>query len=151
MSVSEAGVSARAAGDDILAHDVRIAVMRLARRLRSEGTDNRLTVTQVSALATLERHGPMTAGALAGREHVRPPSMTRVIATLSAEGFLNRAPHPTDGRQCLVSISPRGSAWLRDNRRQREAWLARELQALTAADRAALRAAVPVCEALAGR
>lgn len=134
---------------DALAQDVRIAILRLARRLRTEGSDSRLTLTQVAALATLERHGPMTAGALAGHERVQPPSITRVIAALAVADLATRTPHPSDGRQCLVAISAAGTAWLAANRRRREAWLAQQLRALPAGDRAALRAALPVCEALA--
>ncbi|MEP6464639.1 MAG: MarR family transcriptional regulator [Frankiaceae bacterium] len=125
--------------------------MRLARRLRAESADDRLSLTQVAALATLERHGPMTAGQLAGYERVSPPSMTRVIAALAAEGLISRTPHPADGRQCLVAISPAGVAWLAANRRQREAWLAQQLRTLPAEDLAALRAALPVYDALAQR
>lgn len=135
--------------EDALAQDVRIAVLRLARRLRAEGSDSRLTLTQVAALATLERHGPMTAGALAGHERVQPPSMTRVIAALAGAGLATRTPHPSDGRQCLVAISAAGDVWLAANRRRREAWLAQQLRALPAADRAALRAALPAFAALA--
>lgn len=146
---SPASAAAPAGEADALAQDVRIAVLRLARRLRAEGSDSRLTITQVAALATLERHGPMTAGSLAGHERVQPPSMTRVIAALAAAGLATRSPHPTDGRQCLVAISPAGIAWLSANRCRREAWLASQLRALPAADLAALWAALPICEALA--
>ena len=135
--------------DVALVHEVRIAVLRLARRLRVEGSDETLTLTQVATLATLERHGPMTAGQLASQEHVQPPSMTRVIAALAAEGLLTRTPHPTDGRQCVVAISPAGATRLTALRRRREAWLAQQLRTVPAEDRAALRAALPVCEALA--
>ena len=132
-----------------LAHDVRIAVLRLARRLRTEGGNDRLTLTQVSALAMLERHGPLTPGQLAAHERVQPPSMTPVIAVLAAEGLLTREPHPHDRRQRLVTVSPAGAEWLAANRRRREAWLAQQLDGLPDADLAALRAALPVCDALA--
>ncbi len=55
----------------------------------------------------------MTPGALAIRERVRPPSMTRVIASLADMGFVDRAPHPIDGRQVLVSVSESGARWSR--------------------------------------
>jgi DNA-binding MarR family transcriptional regulator len=135
--------------DVALAHDVQIAIMRLARRLRAEGVDGRLTLTQIATLATLERHGPMTAGQLAGHERVRPASMTRVIAALAAEGLLIRTPDPSDGRQCLVAISAAGALWLAGRRREREAWLAQRVRALGTDDRVALRAALSVCSALA--
>lgn len=132
-----------------LAHDVRISVMRLARRLRSERSENSLTLTQLAALATIERHGPLTPGELAAHEHVQPPSMTRVIAALEGSRLVTRTPHPTDGRQLLVAISKAGAALLREDRRRREAWLAQQLRAIGADERAALHAAIPLLERLA--
>jgi DNA-binding MarR family transcriptional regulator len=135
--------------DLALAHDVRIAVMRLARRLRAERADSPLSLTQLAALATVERHGPLTPGELADHERVSPPSITKVIAALEAAGLVARTPHPSDGRQSLVAISKSGAKLLRDDRRQREAWLARRLVELDDTDRTALRAVLPLLERLA--
>ncbi|MEO8329684.1 MAG: MarR family transcriptional regulator, partial [Candidatus Nanopelagicales bacterium] len=66
--------------DGVLASELRIAVMRLSRRLRAERVDLDLTITQLAALASLDRHGPMTPGMLASIERIRPPSMTRILA-----------------------------------------------------------------------
>src|SRR5688572_5650500 len=85
--------------DPALASALRVGVMRLTRRLRSQRADRTLTLSQLAALGTLERHGPMTPGELAAHEKVQPPSMTRVVATLESLGHVARAPHPTDGRQ----------------------------------------------------
>jgi DNA-binding MarR family transcriptional regulator len=131
-----------------LAGDLRMAVMRLARRLRAERAEVGLTLTQLSALAALERHGPTTPGHLAAIERVRPPSMTRVLNGLADEGLVSRTAHPTDGRQVIVEVTDEARARLREDRRRREAWLARRLAGLTPDERRALRAVVPILEEL---
>lgn len=83
----------------------------------------------------------MTPGALAIRERVRPPSMTRVIASLADEGLVDRAPHPVDGRQVLVSVSEAGAELVRAARRARQEWLADGLATLDDAQRDILRSA----------
>jgi len=133
-----------------LASALRVSTTRLARRLRTQRADLSLTLTQLSALTTVERHGPLTPGALAEHEKVQPPSMTRVLGALEERGLVQREPHPTDGRQQVVTITKRAVAMLREDRRRRDAWLARRLAELTADERAALRAAAPVLERLAG-
>lgn len=134
--------------DTELASMLRISVMRLARRLRAHRLDSGLTLTQLAALATLERHGPMTPGELAVHEKVQPPSVTRVIAVLESRELASRTAHPTDGRQQIVAVTAAGKGLLREDRRRREAWLSRQLAELSAADRALLRAAGPVLERL---
>jgi len=133
-----------------LASALRVSTTRLARRLRAQRADLSLTLTQLSALTTVERHGPLTPGALAEHEKVQPPSMTRVLGALEERGLVQREPHPTDGRQQVVTITKRAVAMLREDRRRRDAWLAQRLAELTADERAALRAAAPVLERLAG-
>jgi DNA-binding MarR family transcriptional regulator len=122
--------------------------MRLSRRLRSERADVGLTLTQLSALAALERHGPTTPGNLAAIERVRPPSMTRVLQGLEEQGLVSRTAHPTDGRQVVVGVTDEARMRLREDRKRREAWLARRLSTLSADDRRALRAVVPILEEL---
>ena len=132
-----------------LASALRLSVMRLARRMRSERADTSLTLTQLAALATLERHGPLTPRELAQAERVQPPSMTRIAASLEAAGLATRTDHPTDGRQVLLAASPAGVGLLREDRRRREAWLARRLRALDPADRELLERAAEVLDRLA--
>ncbi len=134
--------------DTELASGLRMSVMRLARRLRSHRLDSGLSLTQLSVLGTLHRHGAMSPGELAEHEKVQPPSITRVLAVLEGRGLTTRAPHPTDGRQQIVTLSPAGQSLLREDRRQRTAWLARQLTGLTAEERALVRAALPVLERL---
>jgi DNA-binding MarR family transcriptional regulator len=132
-----------------LAHELRLAVMRLARRLRQERGDHGLPLGQLSVLATLDRVGPMTPGALAAHEQVRPPSMTKVLAALAEAGYVDRAPDPTDGRQVVVTLTSTARTLLREDRRRRDEWLATHLLELDADQRAALAAALPVLEVLA--
>ena len=132
-----------------LAHDLRLAVMRLARRARQQRGDHGLGLGQLSALATLDRLGPMTAGALAAHEQVRPPSMTRTLEKLAEGGYVARAADPHDGRQVVVSLTDSARALLREDRRRRDEWLAALLIGLDADDRARLQAALPVLEVLA--
>lgn len=136
------------APDAVLASSLRIAVARLARRLRAQQSGEALSVTQVAVLATLERHGDLTPSELAHHERVQPPSMTRVIAALEARGLADRRAHPRDRRQAVVSITPAGSARLAADRQQREAWLSCRLAELEPTDVATLRAAVVVLDRL---
>ena len=134
--------------DARLASDLSLAVMRLARQLRFRNLSSPVSLSQLSALATLTDEGPMTPGALAIRERVRPPSMTRVIASLADEGFVDRAPHPVDGRQVLVSVSESGAELVKAARRARQEWLAERLATLDSEKRATLREAADIMLAL---
>jgi DNA-binding MarR family transcriptional regulator len=129
---------------------LRISVMRLARRLRAERSESDLTLTQLSALSALDRHGPSTPSALAAHEKVQPPSMTRVVAVLEERGLVTRAPHPTDGRQVVVSPTEAARDILREDRRRRERWLVDHLAQLDPSERALLAAAAPIIDRLAG-
>ena len=134
--------------DARLASDLSLAVMRLARQLRFRNPSSPVSLSQLSALATLTNEGPMTPGALAIRERVRPPSMTRVIASLADEGFVDRAPHPVDGRQVLVSVSESGAELVKAARRARQEWLGERLVKLDGDKRAVLREAADLMLAL---
>jgi DNA-binding MarR family transcriptional regulator len=136
--------------DTALASSLRLAVMRLARRMRSERSDSSLTLSQLAALATLDRRGPLTPRELAAAERVSPPSMTRIASSLEAAGLVTRTDHPSDGRQVLLAVAPGGAALLREDRRRRDAWLAQRLRDLSPADRDVLRQAVLVLDRLAG-
>ncbi len=125
-----------------------MAVVRLARQLRFRRPDSPVSLTQLSALATVFKEGPMTPGALAARERVRPPSMTRVIASLVDLGFVDRSAHPDDGRQVLVSVSAAGVDLIEAERRASREWLTQRLAALTAAERATLLAAADLMLAI---
>ncbi|GII58475.1 MarR family transcriptional regulator [Planotetraspora thailandica] len=131
-----------------LASALRVSLARLNRRLRKQGAHHSLTATQLATLAAVETHTEMTPGELAEHEKVQPPSMTRVIAKLEERGLLLRKPHPTDRRQVTVRLTEAGTELLKEERRMKEAWLARQLKELTPEERAALRVAAPILEKL---
>src|SRR5690348_14296650 len=89
-----------------LAAELRTSLMRLVRRLRRTRPDTSLSLTQLGALGTLDRHGAMTPGELAEHERVQPPSMTRTVKALEELGYVTRTPHATDGRQVVVVLTP---------------------------------------------
>jgi DNA-binding MarR family transcriptional regulator len=132
-----------------LAHDLRLAVMRLSRRLRTQRVDTTVTLTHLAALSTLRRHGPMSPGELAAHERVQPPSMTRVVVALEGMGLVSRTPHPTDGRQVVIALTDAATTLLDDEARAREAWLTGQLQQLSPAEREVLREAAVLVDKLA--
>jgi DNA-binding MarR family transcriptional regulator len=125
-------------------------VVRLNRRLRAQrGNPAVVTLTQISALSSLHQHGPMSAGELAARERVQPPSMTRVIAALAELGFVDRRPHPSDGRQTVVSLTVAGRAYVDVDVSVRERWLDEQLAQLTEEERRVLCHAVAIIHRMA--
>jgi DNA-binding MarR family transcriptional regulator len=134
-----------------LASRLRLAVVRLNRRLRAQRTNSSVTLTQVSALSALRKCGPLTPGELAAKEGVQPPSMTRVIAALEDYGFVSRRPHPTDGRQAIVELTEPGTAYLRAEVSAREAWLDSRLAELDDDDRELLARAAEIIDRMAGQ
>ena len=142
-------MSVRTENPTSLAATLRVSISRLNRRLRAERAEYaEVSLGALAVLARLHRDGVTTSGALATLEGVRPPSMTRIVATLESDGFVARSAHPDDGRQQLVAITPRGTEVLQTDRRRREAWLARALTDLTPEERGLLAAAAPLLERL---
>jgi DNA-binding MarR family transcriptional regulator len=134
--------------DEKLPSDLAIAVVRLTRHLRGRRASSVVSLTQLSALSTLKREGSMTPGAIAARERVQPPSMTRVIASLADLGMVKREPHPTDGRQVIVTLTPAGDALVVDEANAREEWLRAQLKRLDDTQLETLRGAVGIIEGI---
>jgi DNA-binding MarR family transcriptional regulator len=134
--------------DAALAGSLRDAIGRLGRRMRHHANHPELSLGQLAALRSLDRHGPMSPTELALHEKVQPPSMTKIVGRLEELGYVSRAPHSADRRQVVVTISATGSALLDDDRRRRDAWMAQRLRTLEPEEVAALRAALPVLEKL---
>jgi len=139
---------APARSDAALAGALRDAISRLGRRMRHHSPHPELSLGQLAALRTVERHGAISPGELATHEKVQPPSMTKILARLEELGYVSRAPHEADKRQVVVTISPAGVALLDSDRRRRDAWMAQRLRSLDSTEVAALRAALPVIEKL---
>jgi DNA-binding MarR family transcriptional regulator len=136
-------------GTDELAAEIRLLVGRLARRMRQEATAG-LTPSQLSALASVERLGPLQLGDLARVESVAPPTLTRAIARLEEQGMVTRRTDPADGRAVLVEVSAAGRRALDDLRQARVAFLAERLEAITEDDRRIVARAVHILGGLVG-
>lgn len=106
-----------------LARDLRVVIGQLRRRLREHSQTAGVTSSEMVALGHLERVGPTTVTALARAEGVRPQSMGATIASLQAAGFVEASPHPTDGRQSVIALTPACLDWLAASRAAREDWL----------------------------
>ncbi|MFJ9314933.1 MarR family transcriptional regulator [Pimelobacter simplex] len=133
-----------------LATELRFAVMRLRRRLfRERHPDNDLSVSSMAVLYALNRQGDLTVGALAGREQVQPPSMTRTVTALADAELVERRPHPSDGRQVVVRITDEGRAVVAADVTRRDRWLSKRLADLTPEERDVLRRAAPILQRLA--
>lgn len=139
--------SAVTAEHTALAARLRIAVGRLNRRIRIDGRES-IGPLQLSALVTVELHGPLRLSELARREAVTPPTMSRVLAALDDQGLVTRASDPSDARGVLITISEAGAKVLDEVRSHRNALVARRLARLDDAERTAIEAAMPALEAL---
>ena len=135
------------ASDVQLASHLRIAVARTARRLRQESGTG-LSPSLTAALATVERHGPLTPTELAARERVRRPSITRIAARLEELGLVARAADPGDRRSSLISVTPAGRELLAASATRKDAFLSQRLDALGAEDRATLERAAELLEGM---
>ena len=147
--------------NDTLAGELRLAVLRLNRCLRSQRVDHepagqalrqqpeaRPTLSELSALSTLHLHGPMTPGTLATLEQVSGPSTTRTITSLGTLGLITRSPHPIDRRHAILTITDTGADCLRHEIDAREEWLHHHLTELNDTDRGTLRAAITLLDRL---
>lgn len=130
-----------------MAARLRLSTTRLARRLRQEAGAG-LTSSQLSALAVVDHHGPLTLGALADHEGVAPPSITKVVARLEADGLVIRHADTVDRRVSRVTISERGAALLAESRRRKTAWLTSRIAGLGPDERRRLAAALDVLDHL---
>ncbi len=131
-----------------LAARLRMAVVRTSRRLRQEAAGSRtdLTPTAMSALATVERHGPLTPSELAAIERIKRPTATRILRVLEEAGLVDRARDPSDGRSSLLSVNPAGRERLRRLRGRKNAYLARRMRDLPPEDLRTLERAAAILE-----
>lgn len=133
--------------DRELATRLRLVLARSARRLRQE-SDTGLSPSLTAALATVERHGPLTPSELAARERVQRPTVTRLVCRLEEADLIARAADPTDGRSSLISVTPAGRRLLAAGRTRKDAFLSARLDALGADDRATLERAAALLEGM---
>ena len=148
MSPSAPGVSnMRPESGAIDVTRLRVALARLARRLRRQGALG-LTPTQLAALATVERAGPLRLGDLAAAEGIAPSTLTRLVSVLEDSGYVRRNADPRDARASTLAVTPEGHKKLEHLREEGTALLTEWLMLLTPAQRDALATALPALEAL---
>jgi len=126
-----------------LALEIRTAFRKIKMRLRDQGKHGDLTPSQISVVLRLEEGGPATVSNLARAEGMRPQSMSAVITPLQEAGLVGGKPDPNDGRQTLMSLTPRCLKWLKEGRAARQDWLARRIsEKLSIREQETLRAAL---------
>jgi DNA-binding MarR family transcriptional regulator len=128
-----------------LASRLRLAVTRLARRLRTQ-LPGGLSPSQLATLSTVERLGPITLGELSGAERVKPPTMTKIVSCLEEQGLVTRTVDQSDRRVARVAATAHGLAFLDDSRQQKDAYLARRLRSVSDDDRLVLEQAAGILE-----
>lgn len=130
-----------------LASRLRLSVFRLSRTLRRESQAG-VSPTLLAALATIERHGPMTAGDLAAHEQVRKPTVTRILGALVEQGLVERTPDPLDRRVAWVQLTPAGRTLMHRARRRTDKYLATRLKRLDPDELATLERAAEILDGM---
>ena len=133
--------------DTDLAARLRLAITRLARRLRQQA-EGEVTPSQLSALSSVDRLGPITLGELATVERVQPPSMTRIVTGLEEAGLVVRKVDERDRRVARVETTVAGQRFLERSRGRKNAYLAARIRTMSAEDRAVLARAAALLEHL---
>lgn len=139
------------APDTSFASDVRMAIFRLARRLRSERAVDSMSDAQFAVLAALKVHGPHTLGELAERERVSAPSMNRTVNCLEESGYLTRTPDADDRRKVIIDLTDEGREVVAETVRRRDSWLEHTLEALDPEERDVLARAAQIMRTVAER
>ncbi len=132
-----------------MAADLRLACMRISRRVRFESSHD-VAPHQFSVLCRLE-DAPRTPGALAAIERVAKPSMTRTVGALVDRGLVLRQGDPADGRQVILSLTDEGRRTMLSIRRRRDAWMSSRVSALTVEEQDVLARATQILSRLAGQ
>jgi len=148
ISPSAAGVSGMQADSGVIdVTRLRVALARLSRRLRRHGAAG-LTPSQLAALATVERSGPLRLGDLAAAEGIAPSTLTRIVSVLEESGYVRRDADPRDARASTLEVTPQGRDTLERLRQEGTMMLTQWLLLLTPGQRDALATALPALEAL---
>lgn len=126
-----------------LATEIRTAYRILKLRYREHGAGNDLTPSQAAVLLRLERDGAATVSSLARVEGMRPQSMSAIVAPLQKAGLVRGTADPGDGRQTLMSLTPKCLRMLQEGRAARQDWLAARIsQKLSRQEQEKLQAAL---------
>lgn len=134
-----------------LGGQLRVSLTRIARQLRAQRGEADLSEGQFAVLTSINRHGPMTPGALAEHENIRPPSMTRTVNALVELGLVAKASDESDKRLVVVELTEAGRNEIKVTRRRRDAWLTKKLGQLTPEERQTLADASELLTRIASR
>lgn len=132
-----------------LADDLRVALVRLGRRMRRERLDQALAPHHLSALGAIQQLEEPTLARIAACEGVKPPSMVKTLQHLEELDYIERSAHPSDGRMLVLRISDNGERKLDTMRERRNRALAETIATMTAGEQRALADAIPLLERLA--
>ena len=133
-----------------LAAEMRAVFRKLKLRLREHGGHDDLTPSQISVVLRLEKDGSTTVSSLARAEGMRPQSMSAVVTPLQESGLVSGSPDPSDGRQTLMSLTPKCLKLLQDGRAARQDWLTTTIsQKLTSREQEKLEEALELLRRLA--
>jgi DNA-binding MarR family transcriptional regulator len=130
------------------AQQLRFAIQRLSRRIRTMQADQELTEAQRSVLFTLANDGPQTLRSLSEHENVTPPSMNRTVNALAEAGLVTRDSVKDDARKIAIDLSSAGRGLVAETRRRRDAWFTQRLAELTPEQRDILDRATPILKEL---
>ncbi len=137
--------STQAEAASTLAAEMRAVFRKLKLRLREHGGHSDLTPSQIAVVLRLEKDGPATVSSLARAEGMRPQSMSAVVTPLRAAGLVRGTPDPRDGRQTLMSLTPKCLKSIQEGRAARQDWLtARISQKLSVQEQEKLQAALGI-------
>ncbi len=128
---------------------LRLVLLRVARRIRTNSISS-ITPSQLAVLGTVLRHERLTIGQIAEYEHVKPPSVSKIVAALESLGYVERATDPNDRRCTFITASRAGHAYADEIRTAGRTWLAEQVDGMDPTDIAAIEAAVPALERLLG-
>jgi len=125
------------------------AIGLLVRRVRAAAASHELSLTEAAVLSRIDKNGPLTTADLARAEGMKPQSMGSTIAALEEMGLIERKPHPTDGRQVNIALTPKGAAVRQSSRDQKRTWLAQAIAQLDEHERETLFAVGEIIKRLA--
>lgn len=134
-----------------LADDLRVALVRLGRRMRRERLDQALAPHHLSALGAIQQLEEPTLARIAACEGVKPPSMVKTLQYLEELDYIERSAHPSDGRMLVLRISENGERKLGAMRERRNRALAETIETMTPEEQRTLAAAIPLLERLSER
>ena len=141
--MSRPGFHPESALASTIALEIRTVFRKIKRHLREQGERGDLTPAQVSVVLRLEESGADTVSSLARAEGMRPQSMSAVMMPLQEAGLVSGKLDPNDGRQTLMSLTPKCFKWLKEGRAARQDWLTKRIsQKLSVHEQEKLRAAL---------